>query len=578
VAAAATAGAGEWRTDFENSNYMRTPTYAQTIEYCERLAAASPWIHFTSFGASSRGRQLPLLVIDRNGNFTPEAVRRSGNAVFLIQAGIHSGEIDGKDAGLMLARDIAVTRERASLVDHVTVLFIPIFNVDGHERSGPFNRPNQNGPVDMGWRTNAANLNLNRDYLKADTPEVRAWLSLFCAWLPEFFADCHVTDGANYQYVVTYALELDGNMDESLSRWTADRYLAPVETRMEASGFPIIRYQWYRRGNDPKSGIVGWAAPPRFSEGYTALQNRPGLLIETHSLKDYKTRVMGTYAMLAHTLEILGQEHETLRRLVADADRRTTTPGFRSQPYPLTFAMDEGDSVMVDFLGYEYTVETSDLTGGEWYRYTDRPVEFRIPYFKQQKVAASARLPEAYIIPPEWEDLIERLELHGVAVARTRADATIPVERYRFRDPVWAQAPFEGRHTVTFTQETFAETLTFPAGSAVVDMNQRAARVAAHALEPAGPDSFVLWGFFDAIFEQKEYIESYVIEELARRMLAGDTGLRAEFDAWRADHPDADTATVRDWFYLRSPYRDPARNVYPVGRILERAVVSRILD
>ncbi len=210
LALMAAAGADDWTTFYERSDFKRTPSYEQTVTYCQRLADASPWVHYEAFGSSSQGRDLPLVVVDKNGAFTAADVRKSDNAVFLIQACIHAGESDGKDAGMMLIRDIAVRKQLESLLEHVTILFIPIFNVDGHMRFGPYNRANQNGPEEMGWRTTAVNLNLNRDYLKADTPEMRAWLAMYAEWLPEFFADCHVTDGADYQYAITYAAEVHG--------------------------------------------------------------------------------------------------------------------------------------------------------------------------------------------------------------------------------------------------------------------------------------------------------------------------------------------------------------------------------
>jgi len=570
----------DWITTYERSNYLRTPRYKETVAYCKRLASASPWIHYTSFGVSPQGRDLPLLILDKNGNFTPEAVRQTGNAVVLIQAGIHSGEIDGKDAGLMLARDIAIHKKYASLLDHVTVLFNPIFNVDGHERFSKYNRINQNGPEEMGWRVTAQNLNLNRDYLKADAPEMQAWLRLYTRWLPEFFVDCHVTDGADYQYTVTYALEIFGNMDPELTRWTRDEYLAPLKRQMKQSGFPIIRYNAYRRRHDPKSGLVSWAAGPRFSEGYTAIQNRPGLLIETHMLKPYRKRVTGTYEMLRHTLELVGTTRDDLRRACRDADARCASGALVGTNFPLSFRLGP-DSVMVDFLGVKYDVVKSDLTGGRWFQYhPDRPVTWRIPYFNTQVPAITATLPEAYLVPPEWTRVIDRLQLHGVAVDRLRTPVTLAVSTVRFSGARWAQHPWEGRHRMSFTARDTVETRTYPAGTALIDMHQRAARVAAHILEPNAPDSYVAWGFFDTIFEQKEYVESYVMERLARKMLAQNPNLRDDFhtaiasDSALAANPGA----IINWFYRRSPWWDARIGAYPVGRIRDRAQVRHLLS
>jgi hypothetical protein len=573
------AGGDDWTTFYEQSDFKRTPNYEQTVEYCKLLAKESSWVQYTTFGTSPQGRDLSLVIVDGKGRFTSEEVRRSNNAVFLIQAGIHAGEIDGKDAGLMLIRDIAIRGELSSLLDHVTILFMPIFNVDGHERSGPYNRANQNGPEEMGWRTTAANLNLNRDYVKADTPEMRAWLRLYTEWLPEFFADCHVTDGADYQYVVTYAVENLGNMDPALSRWATDSYVAPLKRKMAAGGSPIIRYNSYRKRHEPKSGIRSWASPPRLSTGYTALQNRPGILIETHMLKDYKSRVTGTYEVLKHTLEILNDEHETLRRLVREADENVTSPAFREAGVPLSFQTN-GDSVMIDFLGFEYDVVDSDVTGGKWHRFSDRPATWRVPLFNVLEPTSTVSPPEAYLVPPQWTDVIDRLELHGVEFQRLSKPWILPVRSWKLSNPKWSRSPYEGRFRVSYEAEAFNQVRTFPPGTVVVDMNQRAARVAAHLLEPAGDDSCVRWGFFNAVFEQKEYIESYMIEELARLMLEEDEELRKEFEEKKASDTEfaESPRQIRRWFYKRTPYWDDRIGIYPVGVIADRKTLELMPD
>lgn len=569
--------AEQWDTHYERSGYTRTPSYDETIRYCRMLADASPWVHYTTFGTSPQGRDLPLVVVNRKGHFESELVRGGDTAVFLIQAGIHSGEIDGKDAGLMLIRDIAIRRSLEKLLEHVTILFIPIFNVDGHERSGRYQRANQNGPEEMGWRVTATNLNLNRDYLKADTPEMQAWVELYTQWMPEFFADCHVTDGADYQYVVTWAIDIWGNMDPGLTRWVRKSYLPPLGAHMDAAGIPFGIFNWYRDEHDPRSGIVTWTSSPRYATGYTTVHNRPGLLIETHMLKDYKTRVTGTYEILRATLEILDKDHAELRSRCKEADQRTASASFRKTPFALDYDASP-DSVFTEFLGFEYDVVESDVTGGDWFRFSERPMSIRIPFFDIQRPTAIVTLPEAYILGPQWWDVIARLELHGVRTERLKEEVRLFVETIRFENASWEVEPYEGRHPVTFESQTALEERTFPKGSVLIDMNQRAARVAAHILEPDGPDSFVYWGFFDAIFEQKEYIESYVIEKIAREMLAADPALREAFEEKKRSDTEfaGDPEKIREWFYRRTPYWDEAFNRYPVGRITDAEVLRRL--
>jgi len=570
--------ADDWQTYYEKSGFKETPRYQETVAYCKRLAEASPFVKYQSFGVSPQGRELPLLVVNKNGHFSAAEVRNTNQVVFYIQAGIHSGEIDGKDAGLMLIRDLVIHNKYPGLFDNVTILFNPIFSVDGHERFGPYNRANQNGPREMGWRVTAQNLNLNRDYLKADAPEMQDMLRLYNDWLPEFFADCHVTDGADYQYVVTYKIELQGIQDTGIIDWTKTNYLPELHNSMKAKGFPIIEYVSFSKAHDPESGMRTWAAPPRLSDGYTAIQNRPGLLIETHMFKDYQTRVNGTYEILKHTLKILNKEYKILRQRILEADQRTAAAAFRENPFTLTYKY-SNDSTMIDFLGFEYDKIKSDLTGGDWYRfYPDKPKTFRIPFFNKMDADIKVDLPEAYIIPVEWQLVIERLEMHGIHFAHLKREMEIEIASYAFNEVSWQKAPYEGRQIARFEVEPIMEKRAFPAGSAVIKMNQRTAKVIANILEPQARDSFVYWGFFNAIFERKEYIESYVMEEYARMMLASGPELRLEFETKIKNDSTfaADPTAIRMWFYQKSPYWDKKMNRYPVGRIMEQSILNNL--
>jgi len=568
-----------FRTFYEKSEFLRTPQYEETIEFCKTLDDASPVLRYSTFGKSPQGRALPLLIADRNGNFTPEAVRKSGNVVLLIDACIHAGESDGKDAGLMLLRDIAFSKNCTALLDHVTILFVPIFNTDGHERFGPYNRINQNGPEEMGWRTTAQNLNLNRDYLKADSPEMQAWLRLYSSWLPDFFVDCHVTDGADFQYTMTYALETKGSMEKNLSTWTEKVCETYLVAEMEKAGYPVFPYVQFRNWHDPRSGLVLGVAPPMLSQGYTSVQNRPGLLIETHMLKPYKSRVSSTYNMLTHTLELLNKEYSTLQTLIARADEYTASESFRKEPYPVNFAESFADSTQVGFLGFEYTMDTSDLTGGLWFKYNNqKPTKWQLTLFPNSIPDTYVSLPEAYLIPPQCNQVIERLKLHGVEMTSMPNEISCESKVSRFRNIKWQQRSYEGHHKLTYDLTDTIEQCTYPAGTMLVEMNQRTAQVIAHLLEPASPGSFAAWGFFDAYMEQKEYSESYVMETMAREMMLKNPALKTEFE-WKKSTDisfASDPEAMLNWFYSKSPYWDSRLNVYPVGRIVNRSVLEKI--
>ena len=581
----------DWQTVYEKSGSLETPRYEQTIDYCRQLAKGSKMISLTTFGKSPQGRDLPLLILDRDGLQDPAAIHATGRTLLLIEACIHAGECEGKDAGLMLLRDLAITAPGAGnyashftpaskkLLDNVSILFIPIFNVDGHERFGPFNRINQNGPKEMGWRTTANNLNLNRDFLKADAPEMQAWLTMFNKWMPDFFIDSHTTDGADYQYVLTYLMEIYGDMDNGLTTWTRDVFIKGMQKHLVDGGYPVFPYVDYRNWHDPRSGLITEVAPPMLSQGYSALRNRPGLLIETHMLKPYKQRVEATYQCMLATIELLSRESKTLNSLVLKADKFTSSEEFVNTPFPLQFETRKDDSTVVDFAGVEYKAIKSGISGGDWFVYSNIPTTYKIPYFYSTRPVVTAKLPYAYIIPAEWTTVIDRLKIHGIHMTGLKKDEIVKVSTFRFKNPKWQNAPYEGRHPMTNIEyDEITETRTFMAGSVLVEVMQPAGRIIPHILEPKGSGSFVYWGFFDASFEQKEYGESYVIEKMAAEMLAGDPALKLEFEQKKA----ADSSFARNpqlilnWFYNKSPYTDSRKGIYPVGKIYDKAVLESL--
>jgi hypothetical protein len=563
----------QWLTHAEKTDYRETPRYAATIEYSKRLDQASPLIKFQSFGKSGEGRELPLLIATEGGTFTPEAVRRAGKAVILIQACIHAGEPDGKDAGLALFRDIAITKTLPGLLKNLVVLFIPIYNTDGHERVSPYNRINQNGPAEMGWRTTSTYQNLNRDYMKADTPETRAWLALWNRWQPDLFIDCHVTDGADYQYNITYQHEHHAGVAESVLAWenkVIDERVAPAT---EAAGNIVSWYLEFIDNRDLTKGIRDFNGSPRFSTGYTPITNRPGILIETHMLKPYRPRVIGTYDFLRFTLQEVSRDPGSLLAAVREADEKTLTEGRTYDParrYPLDFELTE-KATPYKLQALEYHTELSDVSGAPYVTFGTKPVEMTVPMYRDFRVKTAVAPPLNYIVPVQWKGVIEVLRSHGLTLETTREPLTIDIESYRFVEVKWASRPFEGRLMPSFKVEIVHERRTFPTGSVVVPLAQKSAKVAINLLEPEAPDSLVHWGFFNATFEQKEYAEDYVLEKLAREMLASDAKLREEFEKKLAsDATFAASPRARlEFFYRRSPYWDKQMNLYPVGRIIK---------
>ncbi|HEY0320102.1 MAG TPA: M14 family metallopeptidase [Pyrinomonadaceae bacterium] len=561
----------DWQTRAEKTDYRETPRYDETIAYSRRLDTSSSLIRYQSFGKSGEGRDLPLLIAAEGATFTPEAARKAGKAVLLIQACIHPGEPDGKDAGLALLRDIAITKTRQGLLDHVVILFIPIYNVDGHERFGPYNRINQNGPAEMGWRANATNLNLNRDYMKLDAPETRAWMKLWNEWKPDLLIDCHVTDGADFQYDITYIYEHHEHVPKAVVDWHRDAFDKRIFPATEKAGSLLAQYMTFRDNRDVSKGIDAFIMPPRFSSGYTPLRNSPGLTIETHMLKDYRTRVRGTYDLLMYTLEEMNRNTETLLRAVRNAEEEAIGLGRSYDParlVPLRVELTD-KTFPFQLKGVEALTDVSEVSGKGRVVFGTKPVDYTAPFYDDTRVTKAVAPPLYYIVPPQWKDVIEILALHGLRLQKLAAPAEIEVESYRFSEVKWASTPFEGRLRASFKTSTVRETRTYAAGSIVIPLAQAGSRVAMHLLEPDAPDSFISWGFFNAIFEQKEDAEDYKLEKLAREMLSRDENLRREFEERLKNDPKfaaSPEARLR-FFYERSPYWDRQMNLYPVGRI-----------
>ncbi|HZY63384.1 MAG TPA: M14 family metallopeptidase [Edaphobacter sp.] len=578
-------GDAQWMTPAEKSCYATTPNYDETMAYLRRVQAAAPGqVKIESFGKTGEGRDLDIVIASRDGVFDPAVIHAAKRPIVLVQNAIHAGEMDGKDACLALLRDMVINKTKAALLEHAVFVFIPMYNADGHERRSPYNRINQNGPAEMGWRGNGTNLNLNRDYLKADAPETRAFMAMFHRWLPDFFVDDHVTDGADYQYDVTFTIDDGPNLPDGTVKWVDDVVTPTLEKYVDSHGhlaFP--NYITLVNDTDPAQGLAFNDDPPRFSTGYMILEGRPSMLVELHMLKDYKTRVTGNYQILAGLMELVNRDADKLIALNAAADREAEELGahpLSNVKFPLAVGWG-GQTTPVLFHGYKYTRELSAVSGAMWIKYSHEPWNVSLPLQTGYKVTAETVPPAAYIIPAQWKDVIDVLAAHQVVMQRTMKPWTGDVETYQCAGMVWQEPPFEGRHP-TFNGEAthdpgkfgscvlIRQKMSFPAGSAVVQLNQRLSKVAIEWLEPAAPDSAMQWGFFDSIFEQKEYGEAYVLESLAREMMAKDPKLKQEFEKKIANDPKfaGDAHARLEFFYDRSPWFAANRvGLYPVGRL-----------
>lgn len=547
-----------WITPAEQANFERTPTYAETRAWLERLAAASPLVRVETFGVSPQGRELIAVLVSEDGDaFDPD------KPVLLLQAGIHPGEIDGKDAGMMLLRDIAFGDQRR-LIDRVNIVFVPIFNVDGHERASRFNRPNQRGPNNQGWRNTAQNLNLNRDYTKLDAPEMRAMVGLIRRYDPDLYLDIHVTDGMDYQYDVTYGFQ--GSAGEwvaspHIARWLNRTYRPTMDRALRAEGHIPGDLVFAVNDRDPHAGLAVFGFSARFSQAYGDMVHTPSVLIENHSLKPHRQRVLGTYVLVETSLEMLAREGASLRSARAQ-DRRA-----RPQTISAGWTMSEGTEPR-ELATMQYEEYQSAVSGVRELRWTGQAGPERAVPQHQPHSTVQLQRPIAYWVPATKPDVIARLRAHGIEMETLDAPRTVRVEMQRLRGAAAAAGVSEGRQRASAGEpESAQRDEWFPPGSVRVPTDQPLGELAVVLLDPRSEDSFYAWGFFNEILQRTEYMEGYVVAPMAEQMMADDPSLRAAFEAKLASDAAfaADPDARLGWFYERSPYVDDRYLLYPVG-------------
>jgi hypothetical protein len=462
---------------------------------------------------------------------------------------------------MMLLRDLTVRGNLRDLLDKVNLLFIPILNVDGHERFTAYGRINQRGPEQMGWRTNANNLNLNRDYAKLDTPEVRAVVQVLNDYAVDLYLDLHVTDGVDYQYDITWGGNGLAAYSPAIEGWYRQVLNPRLGKDLQKLGHipgPLI---FAVEAQDLDRGLVHWTSGPRFSSGYGDARHLPTILVENHSLKPYDQRVLGTRVLLESCLRTLGTTANSLREAV-DKDRAR-----RADPVVLDVAVDTGSQPSIEFLGVEATAQRSDISGEVYLQFNGTPETRPLPYLSKTTVQQAVARPRAYWVPAAWREVIQRLQLHGIQMEVTANEVERRVEMVHLLQPQLETTTFEGHVRVTSGAALETRTQRFAPGSVRIDLDQPLGTLAALLLEPLSPDSFLQWGFFHAILQRSEYSEAYVTEPLAEHLLANDAGLRHAFEQKLLDPAfAADPGARRDFFYSRTPWFDDNWNLYPVGR------------
>ncbi|WP_448481180.1 M14 family metallopeptidase [Pseudoxanthomonas mexicana] len=553
----------------ERSGFSETGRYEEVTALCDAFARKYPKaVRCTTFGTTPEGRPMKALVASTSGALTPEQAQRRGLPVVLIQGGIHAGEIDGKDAGFLALREVLEGRAANGALDRLVWVFVPVFNVDGHERFGAWNRPNQRGPKEMGWRTTAQNYNLNRDYLKADTPEMQAMLQLVQRWDPLVTVDLHATNGAQFEHDISIQVEPVHAGDAGLRTAGLALRTGVIDDLAKQGSLPLPYYPSFVVQDDPTSGFEDGVPPPRFSHGYFLLRNRIAMLVETHSWKEYPVRVRITRNTVVSVLEHVARDGASWLTTAKQADIAAASLGGRQEP--LTYVAAPAART-VEFRGYAYTRTASDVSGALMTRYDETtPQVWKVPLKDDIRPGIVVEAPGAgYVVPAAeaaWVAAV--LKTHGVEYRLLGKPWQGDAQVFRATKSSFGSASVETHQRLTVEGDWTRESRATPAGALFVPIAQPRARLVMALLEPKAPDSLLAWGRFNNAFEHKEYMEDYVAEAVAREMLR-DPAVKAEFERrLREDTAFAQSPAARlEFFYRRHPSWDERYQLYPVLRV-----------
>jgi hypothetical protein len=551
-------------TPFELSkdkNY--TATHAQVVAYYKSLAKQQPQMRLFNYGSTDAGKPLTLIVLSHDKIFDPALIKKQNKRVLLINNGIHPGEPEGTDASMMLVRDLLTKKQ---LPKDVVICFIALYNIDGSMNRG-ISRANQNGPRAYGFRGNYRNLDLNRDFIKADSRNALAFAQIMNTWQPEVFLDNHTSDGADYQYVMTLIETQKDKQNLILANYTSKTLTADLYKGMKKSGYEMIPYGAGESGL-PDSGIVSFMETPRFSTGFAAQHNIISYMTETHMLKPFNKRVYATYNFMQHLIDICQRDAKILGQMKKRVDEEVS----KQKKFALAWALDDGKVDTITFKGYEAAYKTSEVSGLKRLYYDrNKPYTKTVKFFNTYKATATADKPIAYIIPQAWGKVIDLFKLNRVAMSRLKHDTTLALQMYYIADYKTGTRPYEGHYLHTNVKLNPVDTkVKFYEGDYVVYANQPINRYIVETLEPQGVDSFFAWNFFDSILGQKEYFSDYVFEDMAADLLKKDPELRKKLDEEKAKNPQlaASAAAQLNFVYRNSPYFEKTYLRYPVGRLL----------
>jgi hypothetical protein len=484
----------------EASGFTATSRHADIMEFIRELQRQSPLIRVETLYTSTEGRKAPLIVIGDPVPTSPADLQYDDRAVVYFQANIHAGEVEGKEAAQMLARDL-VQGKTPDYLDRLVILIAPNFNADGNEKISTQNRRNQVGPDQgVGIRYNGQNLDLNRDGMKIESPEVRGLVQhALLRWDPVFFLDSHTHNGSYHQEPITWTWGLNPNGDPEILTYMADTLLPAITTQMkEKYNTLTLPHGDFLDVREPEKGWVPLGPQPRYLSNYVGLRNRLSVLNEQYPYVDFETRVRGAYKLFLAFLDHIHANRDGIVSMVRAADQRTIARG--AEP-------SDGDVFIVEFdrepirdlltiLGYE--MEITQAGGRSRARPTDRKTTYsNVPYLARYTPRRTVPLPAGYLIPVPDEEVVKNLLLHGVSVEQLVEPATLTVESFSVSEVSGATRLNQGHYTTTVSGEYAMVEREFPAGTLYITTAQALGNVAASLLEPESDDGLVVWNYFD---------------------------------------------------------------------------------
>ncbi|MBS1546479.1 MAG: hypothetical protein JST38_16805 [Bacteroidetes bacterium] len=543
-------------------------TWQQAIERYAYLDSLHTGAKLTTIGHDDDGHPIHLFIISDGSGFTPDSIRATGKNILWVTNGIHPGEPDGIDASLILAQALLESDQLMGLLVNTAVCIVPVYNVSGALNRGSFSRANQDGPKEYGFRGNAKNLDLNRDFMKMDSENARSLVAALTAWDPDIYFETHVSDGADHQYIMALLATQKDKLSKPLADFMTVTLIPGQYAWMQHKGMLMCPY-FETTGSIPEEGLQGFNDGPRYSSGHAALFNRIGIISESHMLKPYPDRVNATLQLLFGTLAVMNEHNVQLREARAAANSATARAG----EFGLNWRLDTAVVEDLPWKGFAVKRETSAVTGLPRIRYDHaEPTDILVPWRDAYRPSLTVRKPKAYIVPRQWQAVVERLRLNGVQMEPLAKDTVLTVEQDSIGDFITVSMAYEGHylhrniHMVRNRRQVAAH-----AGDWRIPMGNLTDRYVVEALESQADDGFFAWNFFDALLQQKEWFDDYVFEDLAARMLAGDPSLAGEFKTKRASDASfaADAQAQLTWLYRRSPWMEPGYRKYPVLREVE---------